>query len=107
MFGITEDGQPGWKDGADTVHPFRESSRGPVKVVRLESGTFTKGVSANKVFEIDESKFIAGVGLISPVALTPFYATVSGSTATFMFQNYFGDESNNHGSYTCDAIYLE
>lgn len=21
-FGMTEDGQPGWKDGADTVHPF-------------------------------------------------------------------------------------
>lgn len=22
QFGITEDGKPGWKDGADTVHPF-------------------------------------------------------------------------------------
>lgn len=27
QYGITADGRPGWKDGADTVHPFTSSYR--------------------------------------------------------------------------------
>ena len=42
-FGLTVDGKPGWKDGADTVHPFKN-----VEILHIENhkGTY-KNVTIN------------------------------------------------------------
>lgn len=37
-FGLTEDGKPGWKDGADTVHPFSHISQLQQKIYEKQSG---------------------------------------------------------------------
>ena len=55
MFGITEDGQPGWKDGADTVHPFSEASYAifkTEKTVPYNKGSFLS-LLAHSGFEIN------------------------------------------------------
>lgn len=50
-FGMTEDGQPGWKDGADTVHPFKQ----------VDSGSGTVSNSAYYRIELGyRPKYFAG-----------------------------------------------
>lgn len=43
-FGLTEDGTPGWKDGADTVHPFSGDCviniPGTVELYGYDNGTY-------------------------------------------------------------------
>ncbi len=54
-FGFTANGQPGWKDGADTVHPFSEASYAifkTEKTVPYNKGSFLS-LLAHSGFEIN------------------------------------------------------
>ena len=74
-FGMTEDGQPGWKDGADTVHPFNDIMECAIITwgktdasILISNGTFVVNSPNNQMNGRGRLLKIEGYSII---ALTP------------------------------------
>ena len=70
QYGITADGRPGWKDGADTVHPFTSSYR--IYYELTVSGPLNGYYSMSKTGYIDITDGVASADSVSVSRLINF-----------------------------------
>ena len=97
-FGHTADGRPGWKDGADTVHPFMGE---PVLLQNwnntLVSGTITQSYTASADISLIVSVMaVTGNDTATPVILyvAPIIS-ISGGTITSLSEKNAGGYNTN------------
>ena len=97
-FGHTADGRPGWKDGADTVHPFMAE---PVLLQNwnntLVSGTITQSYTASDDISLIVSVMaVTGNDTATPVILyvAPIIS-ISGGTITSLSEKNAGGYNTN------------
>lgn len=85
-FGITEDGQPGWKDGADTVHPFKSGLKKVGSFVPQSSGITSGNINLSSLPNYRD------------LTINSFILVPTGTVAYYMTADFASSSSDTKGN---------